>query len=98
MERNIELEHDIGLCFSLENILDEDELKECIQEHLDLSDEDADELLGEITNIIEDEVSFCHESLTYSIADKIQTMIKTKEICNYPEDAPGQLHLFDMEE
>lgn len=94
MKRNLELEMIIhGLLYSNFTI-DDYELERLIKENLDLNQDEVDELIEEIAVMLENEAEVLKETMSYTIADKLQSLIEEQHNQKYPEDAPWQLHLF----
>jgi len=89
-----EIEDMIYLCLEI----DADELKEMLIDSLDFSEEDAEEIATKAYGYVQDAEDQIKLDLAIDICGQIAYLYKQAEDRKYPEDAPGQLHLFEMED
>ena len=74
--------------------LEIEDLSDYIFENSDLSREEAEELADELYGYVMD----CEDSIRQELTEELVELVKEKVAKKYPEDAPGQLHLFEFKE
>ena len=94
MKRNLELEMMIYDMLYSNFTIDDYELERLIKENLDLNQDEIEDLVEDIAEMLDDEAATLKETMSYMIANKLQGLIDKQNNQKYPEDAPGQLHLF----
>ena len=96
--RNIELERDIYDVLYIVCHVNYFDLEDLLEKELeDFTYEEIDNLTHQIVDMVDDEIDSIRDTIASVIADQIQARIDEKHIHKYPEDAPGQLHLFNEE-
>ena len=78
--------------------IDADEIQEMLIEKLGFSKEDAEEMADNIYGQVMDAEDQVKLDLAMEITNDISNIIRDRDIKMYPEDAPGQMHLFEWED
>ena len=92
--RDLELENQILDMLYCDCEIGESELEEFLRSQ-GITDEDAiNDIINELSGIVQEETDALRESLSYILAGTLQEYLENLENKKYPEDAPWQLHLF----
>ena len=75
--------------------LEIEDLTDMLVNELDFSEEYAEQIVKNIYNRVEATEDQVLATLTLNIAGYIQDCVRIRDEKLYPEDAPGQLHLFE---